>query len=227
MKKITKEYKRDYIGGLSKRQSIIQAGGVKVSLEDFVNKLKSEHFDANEPAIFHKVGVDYKGQRRFFYVYHKNHRINKYKNKQRLVIAFNNEELVGTPYFVISNRRDWHPSLILRLRRQRWPIETYHQESKAEGLDKYQVRKLKGIQTHIALVVLTYSILQCVVHDPKLLSSIQKRLKMKTDGTLPFLRRLMQAESMVLLVEYIFAQIKQGQPIEQILQPMNQIVAYT
>ncbi len=176
---------------------------------------------------FHKVGVDYKGQWRFFYVYHKNHRINKYKNKQRLVIAFKNEDLSGTPYFVITNRTDWHPSLILRLRRQRWPIETYHQESKAEGLDKYQVRKFKGIQTHIALVVLTYSMLQCVIHAPELLSNIQKRLQIKTDRTLPFLRSLMQAEAMVLLVEYIFAKVKQGDSLEQILDSMAQVVAYT
>lgn len=216
--KITDQHGMDYVGALRSDRNITQVGNVQASLGQFTETLKAQHFDeAYEGAVFHKTGVDYKGQRRHFYAYCKNHTVQGFSKKQRLVIAFDNEELNGTPYFLVTNQLSWKPSLILRLRRQRWPIETYHQEGKAEGLDKYQIRKLKGIQTHIALVVMAYSMLQCLSHAPELLSSLEQRLFTKTDGTLPFLRRLMQAEAFVILVEHILAQVAQGRCSADIL----------
>lgn len=226
--KITTEYKRDYVGSLRGKHTIITAGSKLLKLEDFVQQLKAQHFDPTISApVFQKVGVDYKDQKRYFYVYHKNHSVKSFKQKQRLLICYDNEQLNGTPYYIITNRTDWHPSLILRLRRHRWSVETYHQEGKREGLDKYQVRKLRGIETHIALVVLTYTMLQHLVHDPELLSSIQQRLQIEMSSqTLPFLRRMMQAESMLLLVEYLSVKINQGESVSEILKMINGMIAY-
>ena len=225
-KTIVQDIKRDYVGNLRGDQKIILSGQEELLLSEFTERLKAEHFDPNEAPVFQKTGYTFKGQKKYYYTYVANHRIKNFENKQRLVIAFSKEELAGTPYFVITNRLNWYPSGILRLRRQRWPVETYHQEGKAEGLDKYQVRNFKAIQTYIAFVVVTYSILQCTIYDDALLSSIRQRLQTETDSTLPFLRRLMQAEGLVVLVEFIFMKIQQGASLDQILQPLTQSIAY-
>ena len=224
---ITNELNKDYVGGLSGEQKLIMAGSKEKFLKDFVQQLKEEHFDPEKKSVFQKTGYTYNGEKTYFYTYHKNHRIKGFRKKQRLVIAFHKKELTGTPYYVISNRLDWNPSGILRMRRHRWPVETYHQEAKAEGLDEYQVRNFKAIQSYIAFVVVTYSMLKRAVHDQNLLSSIQQRLQTEMGSTLPFLRRLMKAESFVLLVEYIFAKVQQGDSLQQVLQPLSQLIAYT
>ena len=86
--------------------------------------------------------------------------IKNFEHKQRLVISFLKEDLSDCPKFTITNRLNWYPSGILRIRRHRWTVETYHQEGKDEGLEKYQVRNYKAIQTYIALVVLTFCLLK-------------------------------------------------------------------
>ena len=53
------------------------------------------------------------------------------------------------------------------------------------------------------------------------LSSIRQRLQTETDGTLPFLRRLMQAEGLVALVEFVFCKCKRSF-LEQTLEPLIQ-----
>ena len=218
---ITKELQLNYVGALKAEQTIILAGSQEKSLADFTKDLKEKHFAPNQKAEFEKVVYTFRGVEKEYYCYFANHRIRGYKKKQRLVIAYHTKELSGTPYYVISNRLDWYPSGILRIRRQRWPIETYHQEAKVEGLEKYQVRNIKAIESYIAFVVVTYSILQSTIHDDELLSSIQQRLQTEKDGTLPFIRRLMQAESVVLLIEFVFLKIQQGHSLEQVLQKLT------
>jgi hypothetical protein len=226
-KVITQDLKRDYVGNLRSDQIIIRSGYAPMTLGEFTKELKTEHFAEDKKPVFQKTGYTFRGKKKYYYTYVANHRIKNFEKKQRLVIAFSKEELTGDPYYVITNRLNWYPSGILRLRRQRWPVETYHQEGKAEGLDKYQVRNLEAIKSYIAFVVVTYSILQCTIYDDDLLSSIRQRLQTETDSTLPFLRRLMQAEALVVLVEFIFLQIQRGQSLDQILQPLTQCIAYS
>jgi hypothetical protein len=223
---IVQDLKRDYVGNLRGDQVLLLAGNQKKSLSDFTQQLKAEHFASCKKSVFQKVGYTYRGKKKYYYAYFANHRIKHFESKQRLVIAFSKEELTGDPYYVITNRLNWYPSGILRFRRQRWPIETYHQEGKAEGLDKYQVRNIEAIQSYVTFVVVTYSILQCAMHDDDLLSSIRQRLQTESGSTLPFLRRLMQAEALVILVEFIFLQIQQGYSLDQILEPLIQCIAY-
>ncbi len=35
-----------------------------------------------------------------------------------------------------------------RVGRHRWPVEEYHKEGKAEGLDQYQIRNFEAIEKH-------------------------------------------------------------------------------
>ena len=223
---IDQELQRTYVGALREDQKLILAGNEKRSLKDFTDQLVAEHSAQDTKPVFRKVGYRLNGQLKHLYAYTANHRVNQFKKKQRLVIAFAKPELTGTPYYAITNQLNWRPSDILRLHRQRWDVETYHQESKAEGLDQYQVRNLTAIQSYIAFVVITYSMLKCTIHDDELLSTIRQRLQTETKFTLPFLRRLMQNEALMVLVEFIFVKIQKGHSLDHVLHPLIEAVTY-
>ena len=228
---ITQDLRRNYVGSLKEKQLIL-VKGKEVLLKDFVQPIREDKLQANTKGTprtykIQKTSYYYKGKKQSAYVYFANHKIKGFDKKQRLVISFLKEDLSSKPIFSITNRLDWYPSGILRIRRHRWPVETYHQEGKVEGLEKYQVRNDKAIQTYIALVVVAFSMLKCTVHDDDLLSSIQQRLQTETDSTLPFLRRLMKAESLLNLIEFILEQLNQGQTLHQIFRPLAQRIAYS
>ncbi|MCB9351836.1 MAG: transposase [Lewinellaceae bacterium] len=164
-KVIAQDLKRDYIGNLRSDQNIILLWESNYVVRTVRRSTQSGAFNPGTKPVFQKGRLYLSRQKKHYYAYFANHRIQNFENKQRLVIAFSQKELTGTPYFVITNRLNWYPSGILRLRRQRWPVETYHQEGKAEGLDKYEVRNFDTIQSYIAFVVVTYSILQCASYD--------------------------------------------------------------
>ena len=214
----------DYVGTLREDQYVIDRdNGKEVRLKELVTKLRG----GTSPRYnVQKTGFTYKGEKQVCYAYFANYHVRGFNKKQRLVISFLKEDLSDRPNFTVTNRLDWRPSGILRIRRHRWPVETYHQESKAEGLEKYQVRNEKAIQTYVAFVVVAYSMLKCTVHDPDLLSSIQQRLQTETDSKLPFLRRLMKAEGLAQLIEYIFVMMKKGQSMEKIFQGLAPNIAY-
>lgn len=224
---LSNELKRNYVGSLSAKQCIYLKGNEKINLGDFLTRLIAEHKDPKQKEVFKKTSFTYKGEKKVAYAYFANHQIKGYKKKQRLVISFSKKDLSDTAIFTITNRLDWYPSGILRIRRHRWPVETYHQEGKAEGLEKYQLRNYKAIQTYISFIVVAYSMLKCTVHDDDLLSSIQQRLLTETDGTLPFLRRLMKAEGLFLLVEYIATKIQQGYSFHETIEPLMPMIAYS
>jgi len=223
---ITQDLNKDYVGALREDQSIY-VKGKKVLLKDFVKSIRADYAGAQEKFKIQKTSYYYRGKKQTAYVYFANYKINGFDKKQRLVISFLKDDLTDRPNFSITNRLDWYPSGILRIRRHRWPVETYHQEGKVEGLEKYQVRNEKAIQTYIALVVVAFSMLKCTVHDDDLLSSIQQRLQTETGSTLPFLRRLMRAEGLLNLVEFILKKINQGELLQQIFKPLAQRIAYT
>jgi hypothetical protein len=78
----------------------------------------------------------------------------------RLVVSFKNAELPGTYAVLVSNRVDWHVPRILTLYVQRWPIETFYQDSKGHlGLDTYRMRSTEAIGKHGCLVCVAYSFL--------------------------------------------------------------------
>ncbi len=68
------------------------------------------------------------------------------------MINYRQADLADNPTFYNGNRLIWHATGITRIRRHRWPVEVYHEEGKAEGLDQYQLRDFCAIQRHVALV---------------------------------------------------------------------------
>lgn len=223
---ICQELNRDYVGALREDQHLLGQNNQPILLKDFVSELKEKH-DSGQKPVFRKLSYNYKGEKLSAYAYVANHRVKGFEKKQRLVISFLQEDLSDRPNFTITNRLNWYPSGILRIRRHRWPVESYHQEGKAEGLEEYQVRNDPAIQTYIAFIVIAYSMLKLATHDDELLSSIQQRLQTETDGTLPFLRRLMKAEGLFLLIEYIFMMQRQGHSFEQVFQSLVPSIAYS
>ena len=90
--------------------------------------------------------------------------------KVRLVISFANAELTGTYAVLVSNRTDWSAKKLLETYLQRWPIETFYQDSKGHlGLDEYRMRTATAIQKHWCLVFVAYSFLhlQCLAASPR------------------------------------------------------------
>jgi len=221
---IDQELKLAYVGSLANYQMIILSGSASKSLGEFSADLLNQHRGGETK--FYKTTVHYKGGEETYYAYCATHRIKGYEEKQRLVISYKNEELNGEPLISISNRTHWHASGILRIRRHRWPIETFHQEGKDEGLDKYQLRDFTAIRTHVAFVSTAYTMLKRAVHDDELLSTFRQRLHIEPNGTLPLLRRLLQLEGLMALVEYVHLQANNGNSIEGILQQLMRQVAY-
>lgn len=78
----------------------------------------------------------------------------------RLIISFDNKELTGTYAALVSNRTDWSAKKVVETYLQRWPIETFYQDSKGLlGLDDYRMRKAEAIKKHWCLVFVAYSFL--------------------------------------------------------------------
>ena len=121
----------------------------------WAHNLVNLHLAGGKP-LFRKITLPYKGEQETNYSYCRTLRVHNF-GKQRLVINYRQADLSDKPVFYLSNRLYWQASGLSRIRRHRWPVEVYHQEGKAEGLDQYQVRDFQAISKHIGLVAVTYS----------------------------------------------------------------------
>ena len=126
--------------------------------------------------------------------------------KVRLVISFQSAELTGTYAVLVSNRVDWTAQRIITLYLQRWPIETFYQDSKGHlGLDTYRMRSTEAIGKHWCLVFVAYSLLHldCLPPSPTKGSS-----PLKTIGE----ACRQQAQALIeALILYAHEQLQRGQ----------------
>jgi hypothetical protein len=224
---LDKELKLRYVGDLAVDDEVLLASGPE-SLESFAQRLKKEHLAGVESGgerVFHKISFDYKGERETYYSYCRNHRIRNF-GKQRLVISHRQSDLSDGPIFTNSNCLHWQAPGIMRIRRHRWPVEAYHEESKEEGLDKYQVRDFEAIYRHIALVAVTYSLLRAAPHDQALLHKLQRQLEFNLEDSAAFWRRAAQAQSLWVLACFITAAVTQGHALCEVMAPVLAAVCY-
>ena len=131
--------------------------------------------------------------------------------KVRLVISFKNAELTGTYAVLVSNRVDWDARRIITLYVQRWPIETFYQDSKGHlGLDTYRMRNAEAIGKHWCLVFVAYSLLHLACLPP---SPTKGSLPLKTIGEAcrQQAQALMQA-----LILYVHERLQLGQKAEDL-----------
>ena len=225
---LDKELGLSYVGTLAKDDDVILKSGQE-SLKSFAERLKQEHLQAvasGGKPVFHKIGIRYKGERETYYSYCRTHRIRSF-GKQRLVFNFKQSDLSDPPVFYNSNRLNWQAVGISRIRRHRWPVEVYHEEGKAEGLDQYQVRDFGAISRHIGLVAVAYSLLRAAPHDEALLHKLQCQLELDLEGSAPFWRRASQAQSLWALAGFIGAGLTQGQSLPELMAPLLAAVCYS
>jgi hypothetical protein len=131
--------------------------------------------------------------------------------KVRLVVSFKNAELTGTYAVLVSNRVDWDAQRILTLYVQRWPIETFYQDSKGHlGLDTYRMRNAEAIGKHWCLVFVAYSLLHLDCLPP---SPTKGSFPLKTIGEAcrQQAQALMQA-----LILYVHERLQLGQKAEDL-----------
>jgi hypothetical protein len=192
------------------------------TLREFADQLKQEHLEALAHAgktVFQRITISFKGKQEIYYSYCQTHTLHNF-GKQRLVINYRQADLADSPVFFISNRLIWQAAGITRIRRHRWPVEVYHEEGKAEGLDQYQLRDFSAIQRHVALVAVVYSLLRAAQHDPDLRDQLQRQLEITLDGSVALWRRAAQAQSLWCLGLLISAGLAQGQPLSQVMAPL-------
>jgi hypothetical protein len=119
--------------------------------------------------------------------------------------------LTGTSAVLVSHRVDWNTQRIITLYVQRWPIETFYQDSQGHlGLDTYRMRSAEAIGKHWCLVFVAYSFL----HLDCLPSSLTKgSLPIKTIGEAcrQQAQALMQA-----LILYAHERLQLGQKAEDL-----------
>jgi hypothetical protein len=210
-----------YVGTLAETDKVNLAAG-QATLKDFAARLKQEHLTAltqGGPAVFQPITIRYKGACETYYSYCQTHHIHNF-GKQRLVINYRQADLGDNPVFLISNRLVWQAAGITRIRRHRWPVEVYHEEGKAEGLDQYQLRGFAAIQRHVALVAVVYSLLRAAQHDPDLRDQLQRQLQIQPEGSAAAWRRAAQAQSLWCLGLFIVAGLAQGQTLQQVMAPL-------
>jgi hypothetical protein len=216
-----KVLKAPYIGTLAGDDRVLLATGEK-RLDEFAHQLQEEHHQAlkakGQP-VFRKITISYKGEKEIYYSYCATHRIHNF-GKQRLVINYQDAKLLDTATFFISNKLNWQARGITRIRRHRWPVEVYHEEGKADGLDQYQVRDFQAINKHIALVTVTYSLLRAAQHDKALLHKLQHHIKTKLDGSAGTWRRNTQAHTLWALGSFIATALSQGQTLNEMMRPL-------
>ncbi len=217
-----------YVGTLAESDQVVLKTGSE-PLGVFAARLKAEHQQAlahGQPPVFQAITIRYKGARETYYTYCQTHRIATF-GKQRLVINYRQADLNDTARFFISNRLRWQALGITRIRRHRWPVEVYHQEGKAEGLDQYQLRDLTAIERHIALVATVYSLLRAAQHASILRDRLQRELKLELEGSPAFWRRATQAQSLWSLALFVSAGLAQGQSLTQVMAPLLRAVCST
>jgi len=80
--------------------------------------------------------------------------------KVRIVVSYEQEALTGRSVVLVTNRVDWSAAKIISLYLQRWPTETFYQDSKGQlGFNEYRMRSAEAIGKHWCLVFVAYSLL--------------------------------------------------------------------
>jgi hypothetical protein len=220
---LDRELKLAYVGTLSGKDLLTLKTGL-LPVEKFAAHLKQEHLETSAQGgkpIFHRITIPFKGKQETYYSYCRTHRIHNF-GRHCLVINHRQADLSDKPTFYISNRLIWHATGITRIRRHRWPVEVYHEEGKAEGLDQYQLRNFSAIQRHVALVAVVYSLLRAAQHDPVLRGKLRRILHQNLEGHPAAGRRAAQAQSLWALGLLISAGLAQGQSLHTILDPLIQ-----
>lgn len=220
---------RAYVGLLESKTKIKPKGLAQMTVLDFANHLTQQHLQANT-THFQKVGVHWRGKTTHFYAYTKIHDLPAF-GKVRIVISYKEPDLSDkAPYIIITNQVKWRAAGILSVYRRRWPVEVFHEEAKAEGLDKYQIRDHTAIYKHIALISLVYSLLHSARYDAGLVSKLQQQFHQSfehsLDGSVAHWRRIVKAQSFLNLVDWLAKSDTNPNNWKMVILPFIQAITY-
>jgi hypothetical protein len=140
---------KDWIGACPKDRLVL-AKGRWVQLQEYIQTIPAS---AYRP---YKIG------RHLYWAFTKVLPM-KNLNRQRVRIVASYEDqvkLTRLPDFYTTNRQDWQPKRILTTYLDRWPTETFNEDSKGNlGFEDYQLRHLRAIKRHWYLSFVAYSLL--------------------------------------------------------------------
>jgi SRSO17 transposase len=133
--------------------------------------------------------------------------------KVRLVVSFDNPDLQGSYALLVSNRLDCTARQLITTYLQRWPIETFYQDSKQQlGLDEYRMRTAEAIKKHWCLVFVAYSFL----HLECLSASLPQKCPSPQKSIGEAARQ--QAQALIQdLILYTHHALSNGQPIHDLI----------
>jgi hypothetical protein len=219
-----------YVGALAADERVILKRGTE-SVAQFADGLKQEHLTALQRTgtaqVFRPIRIRFKGQLEYCFSYCKTHRLKNF-GRLRLVINHREADLSDSPVCLIANRLPWQAAGITCIYRHRWPVEVYHEEGKAEGLDQYQLRDFRAVERHVALVAVVYSLLRAAQHDPILHGTLQRQLKFQLEfnehGSAGSWQRVTQAQSLWGLAVFIAAGLSHGQSLHAVMTPLLRAV---
>ena len=220
-----RELGKAYVGTLKPDEEVFREANQFCRLDDFAEQLKAQHLAKPQERVFVPTTIYYKGKQETYYAYTHMHSIRSF-GRHRLVINYRKADLSDKPAFFICNRPKWDAGAITRIRRHRWPVEVYHEEGKAEGLDKYQVRGFEAIHKHIAFTALAYSMLQRARFDASLVAKLQGELDHEIQGSLAFWRRAMQAHALMAILAWVSQAVIQGDSYAPLWGAMVKAIAY-
>jgi len=128
------------------------------------------------------------------------------RRRFRMVASYDNPDLKGEPFLVITNRKDWERTRILLTYHDRWPTETFNEDIKGDlGFEDYQLHKLRGIRRHWYLCLAAYSLLS----EQSCPGRSRQGVRAPFESTGQRCRAVMD-EALGHLVEWISQQIKDG-----------------
>jgi hypothetical protein len=148
------EYGQAWVTRLAKSRLVQVATGGFVTVEEFAATLSRKDFTRTVVTTRH-------GETRVYWCFCKNMMLKHWK-KLRIVISYDNENLEGEPYFIISNKTNWvQAQKILQIYTMRDPIEHLIRDQKQElGFEDNQQRSETSVLRHWELTFAAHAFLE-------------------------------------------------------------------
>ena len=147
-------YGQAWVTRLAKTRLVQVATGGFVTVAEFAATLSKKDFTRTVVTTRH-------GEPRVYWCFGKNMMLHHWK-KLRIVISYDNEELKGEPYFLISNKTNWvQAQKILQTYTMRDPIEHLFRDQKQElGFEDNQQRTETSVLRHWELTFAAHAFLE-------------------------------------------------------------------
>ena len=147
-------YGQAWISRLAKSRLVQVATGGLVTVEEFAKSLPKDVFTPTVVRTRH-------GEHRMYWCFGKNKMLKHWK-RLRVLISYDNEELDGEPYFLISNKTNWtQAQKLLQTYMMRDPIEHLIRDQKQElGFEDNQQRKEIAVLKHWELTFAAHAFLE-------------------------------------------------------------------